>query len=1537
MTNTFSWELIDKMFTDNPYLLVEHHLNSYNDFYNNGIYKIFKENNPLRFIERNEEKENEVLSEILIYMGGENGNEIFFGKPILYDNNTKKYMYPNDARLKNLNYSMTIHYNITCHYIFYDKNENKKVEKIKKLEKIYLGKFPIMLHSNMCILKDLPREVRFNMGECVNDLGGYFIINGKEKTIVCQEKFSDNMIYVRKHIKDKLCSYDNNECLAKTGEIYICSSEIRSVSEDPSKPIRYSSVRIVTPTSKLSNKQIVVDIPNVRKPVPLFILMRALGIISDKSIIECCLLDLEKNESMIDLFIPSIHDANRIFNQDVALKYISYFTKRKTVSATLEILMNYLLPHIGELNFLDKAYYIGFMVYKLLRVYTKKEEETDRDNFKFKRVELSGDLIYELFREYYLIQKRNIERIIDEDYYFHKIKYQDANIMLLIEDNYQTIFKEKIIEDGFKKAYKGNWGATSRTKKLGVVQDLNRLSWNSFISHLRKINLDIPSTAKLVAPRLLNSSQWGIIDPVDTPDGGNIGTHKHLSIGAIITSGYSVYPFINWLKINFNIKLIQECDNKLLSKYTKIFINGIWLGIYEEPNEFVSKLKLYRHNGIIPIYTSITFNIESNIIYINTDSGRLMRPLYYIDKNTNNLAYQNKYLNKIFESGKYSWEQLLTGFLKKNKENFNMKKNIIYNLDELYGSIIETDILEKNKGIIEYLDTMEEEDTLIAMKYDDLKNNSYFTHLEIDPSLILGVMGNQIPFPECNQLPRDLFSCGQSKQAVSLYNTNYPLRIDKMGVVLNYGEIPLIKSRYLKYFNNEEMPYGVNTIVAIMSYTGYNVEDAILINKSAVDRGLFRTTYFTSYQSYEESSKVSGENINSFFSDVMSKNVKNIKKESDYSFLDEYGLIKENIPVNDKTVLIGKLVSGSSINNDSYSDSSTLPKKGQLGFVDKSFITEGEEGFRIAKIRIREERIPAIGDKMGSRIGQKGTIGLIIPEENMPYTSEGIRPDLIINPHALPSRMTIGQLIESLFGKVCSMYGAFGDCTAFSYNGPNMKTYGELLNKVGFHSSGNQILYDGMSGEQLESDIFIGPTYYMRLKHMVKDKINYRAKGPKTILTRQSVHGRANDGGLRIGEMERDGIIGHGMSYFLNESFLKRGDEYYMAVCNKTGSIAIYNETLNIFLSPFIDGPIKFSDGINDTQSIDTITRFGRSFSIVKIPYSLKLLIQELQVLNIQLRIITDANIDNLMTLNYSNTINKMLNIDENIDDNINELTILYKKAIEEKLNIIKKKKQQKNVEKIINEKIVQPSDIWEDEEKIKSIYSNSTEQSPPYQEQQSPPYQEQQSPPYQGQQSPPYQEQQSPPYQGQQSPPYQEQQSPPYQGQQSPPYQGQQSPPYQGQQSPPYQGQQSSYYKGQQSPPYQVEQSPPYQEQQSPPYAPYSPYNSQEKEQSPPYAPYSPYNSQEEEEEEETPEKEETEILGGNIEKKILKNKKEEIKKMYDGLSERQKQIFVNMINDENNLDENNILTKIIEDEKDEKVQNKNDEEINKKKIVLI
>ena len=398
------------------------------------------------------------------------------------------------------------------------------------------------------------------------------------------------------------------------------------------------------------------------------------------------------------------------------------------------------------------------------------------------------------------------------------------------------------------------------------------------------------------------------------------------------------------------------------------------------------------------------------------------------------------------------------------------------------------------------------------------------------------------------------------------------------------------------------------------------------------------------YEAREESSKVSGMN-NSKFANIEKNNVIGKKKGYDYSFLDDYGLIKENTELNDKMILIGK-INANMVNKEVWIDDSIKPKKGQLGYVDKSFITLGEEGFNVAKVRLREERIPAIGDKMASRAGQKGTIGLIIPEADMPYTEDGIRPDLIINPHAIPSRMTIGQIVESLLGIACASYGAFGDCTAFQVKGSNYTTYGPMLTKAGFNNTGNHVLYNGMTGEQVQANIYMGPTYYMRLKHMVKDKINFRARGPNQQLTRQPVQGRANDGGLRVGEMERDAICAHGLAYFLNESFLVRGDEYYMAVCNKTGNIAIYNEDRNLFLSPYADGPINFSTNPDGSMNIKNLSRFGRSFSLLRIPYSFKLLIQELQVMNIQMRLITDENIDQLMSMSYSNNICKILDKD---------------------------------------------------------------------------------------------------------------------------------------------------------------------------------------------------------------------------------------------------------------------------------------------------
>ena len=1271
-----SWKIIHKYFTDNPNNLVNHHLESYNDFFNGGINRILNENNPIRFIEREDESEpDSQRNECMLYLGGKDGSKIYLGKPIIYDDNHSHFMYPNDARLRNMTYGTTVHYDVDVDFIYY--YNGAKIEKTITLEKIFLGRFPIMLQSNLCILGGLEREARFNMGECRNDYGGYFIIDGKEKIVIPQEKFADNMLYIRQN---------------KDDDIYSNSAEIRSVSEDTSKPIRTTAVKIVAPSPSFTNNQIVVAIPNVRKPIPLFIVMRALGIISDKDIIKTCILDLDKNNSYIDLFIPSVHDANKIFNQTTALKYIASFTKRNTISGTLEILSDYFLPHVGELNFLEKAYFLGNMVFRLLKVYTKEEKPTDRDNFRFKRVELTGSLIYDLFREYYLIQKKDISRKIDEEYYYHKgeykgiedsskkksagdekskeSKYRGDNFVGLIESNIREFFKDRIVEAGFKKAFKGNWGSESHTKRLGAVQDLNRLSWYTFISHLRKINLPLDSSAKVVGPRLLNSSQWGFIDPIDTPDGGNIGLHKHLSIVAHITSGTSSMPIIKWLRANTPMKIIMESSHEQLANSTKIFVNGSWIGGIDEPFELIDTFKLYKRNGLIPIFTSISFNYQYNEINIYTDAGRLTRPIYYIDENKKESFNRKDIMEKI-KSEKLSWSQLVSGIKEKSLEKYSIKSNKIYEVTELYkdvGSKLDDvyQMLQNNRAVIDYIDTAEEESALIAVRQEDLKKSKYYTHVEIDPSLILGVMGNLVIYPENNPLPRNSFSCGQSKQAVSMYHSNYQMRIDKMGVVLNYGQTPLIKSRYLEYINNEEQPYGINAIVAIMSYTGYNVEDAILINEGSLSRGIFRTTYYSMYEEREESSKVSGLS-NSKFANIEKNKVTGTKPGYDYSFLDDYGMIKENTPVNDKMILIGK-ISSNLENKDLWTDASVKPKKGQLGFVDKSFITDSEDGFNIAKVRLREERIPAIGDKMASRAGQKGTIGLIIPEENMHFTPDGIRPDLIINPHALPSRMTIGQIVESLFGKACLNYGMFGDCTAFQVKGSNHQTYGKMLVEAGFNSTGNQMLYNGMTGEQLESNIYIGPTYYMRLKHMVKDKINYRARGPNTGLTRQPVQGRANDGGLRIGEMERDGVLGHGLSYFLNESFLVRGDEYYMAVCNKTGAIAIYNDAKNIFLSPFADGPINFHTNPDGTMNIKNVSKFGRSFSIVKIPYSFKLLIHELQTMNIQMRIITDENVDQLTSMSYSNNINKLLKTEEK---DIKNIISMYTADINKKIDNI--------------------------------------------------------------------------------------------------------------------------------------------------------------------------------------------------------------------------------------------------------------------------
>ena len=844
--NHVSWTIIEQLFKENEQCLVSHHIDSYNSFIQNGIPRIFKENNPCRYLENAETNQ----TECLIYLGGKDGSAVHFGKPVIHDSDTnyKHYMYPNDARLRNMTYGVAIHYDVDIDFIYYTETGERTIVS-QKIENVFLGKFPIMVQSNLCVLKGLSVDARFNLGECKHDYGGYFIIDGKEKLIISQEKFADNMLYIREYPE---------------GSINTHSAEIRSVSEDTSKPIRVNTVTIVAPTATMSNKQIVVNIPNVRKPVPLFVLMRALGLESDKQIIEYCLLDLEKNKKYVDLFIPSIHHASVVFNQHTALEFIALLTKRQTIITAQEILMNYFLAHIGTDNFIDKAYFVGYMVRKLLRVYMKDDHPTDRDNFKCKRIELSGALMYDLFREYYLTQKRQIELAVDK-LHFNTTTYKGSKI-LDTYGNIQEIFKRHglIVQDGVRKGFKGNWGSLQYTKRVGLVQDVARLSWFTFISHLRKVNLEMDPTSKLVKPHLLNNSQFGYIDPVDTPDGGNVGLHKHIAISTVITTEYSGDSLIKWLLERFVVIPLSTCLPAFANENTKLFVNGKWIGMVEVPLKMVEIVRLYKRNGIIPFHTSVRFNYKDNEILIYTDGGRMTRPLYYIDSNIgpsflramppsiSSRRHAPSDLQNL--STQLTWKQIVSGY-SKNTADFNPFHNNLYSTKDMFPEGNDDALIEQlnsSASIVDYIDVMEEESALIAFKLSDI--GKYHTHLEIDPSLMLGVMGNSIIYPEHNQLPRNVFSCGQSKQAVSVYHTNYHMRLDKMGVVLQYGQVPLIKSRYTELVNNEEHPYGVNAIVAIMCYTGYNVEDAILINQGAVDRGLFRTTYFTLYETTDEMS-----------------------------------------------------------------------------------------------------------------------------------------------------------------------------------------------------------------------------------------------------------------------------------------------------------------------------------------------------------------------------------------------------------------------------------------------------------------------------------------------------------------------------------------------------------------------------------------------------------------------------------------------------------------------------------------------------------
>ena len=700
---------------------------------------------------------------------------------------------------------------------------------------------------------------------------------------------------------------------------------------------------------------------------------------------------------------------------------------------------------------------------------------------------------------------------------------------------------------GLIKSLKGNWGLTGDSTKQGIVQDMNRISYASFISHLRRVNLPMDASLKIRAPHQLNGSQWGVMCPCESPDGASIGLLKNM---AILTK---ISPYIDTVHIEKAINMMFTfTERPFTSESVRIELNNNfygWLDDAYKPNEFVDYIRLLRRCGRINSMISVVWSIFENTINIMCGPSRCCRPLIHDVKKL------QAHMHTKGGDNLPDWKEAVFGKRKQDTTEFISRGLILDDVDveNKISNIIAQ--LKEESGFVEYIDIEESNTCLIKF---DIKDKDA-SHYEIHPTTMFSAYTATIPLSNHNQAPRNIFSGAQGKQAIGVYATNWPHRIETMSSILHYPQKPLVATRYAKYLNVDTLPNGENLIVAIATYTGYNQEDSIIINKHSIDRGLFNISYFKSHIGEEEDMK-NGDYIH--INNPNQVHGCEITKFANYKKLDDQGLPIVNEYIKEGDAYLGKVMYNAATGtNISKCD---IAGKTMEGFIDKVVVYtrgKGTDKKRVAKIRIRKPRMPELGDKMGSRHGQKGVIGAILPQEMMPFNKDGIVPDIIINPHAFPSRMTIAHLLECVLAKAGTCKGCTFDATPFEQNDFE-SVYNMLETKYKMDRYGDELLYNGITGEQIETKIFFGPTYYYRLKHMVADKLNYRQGGKIVSMTRQPPKGRGNDGGLRIGEMEVNAILGHGVAAFMKETMMERSDKFVNGGLNMPYTFKLFNQEL---------------------------------------------------------------------------------------------------------------------------------------------------------------------------------------------------------------------------------------------------------------------------------------------------------------------------------------------------------------------------------------
>lgn len=1163
--HSFAWEVIDKYFKYNKgYQLVKHQLESFNDFLLNKLDQIIEGFNPIE-IHHQYIPEFDKFKYVMVV---EIKNPVL-NKPIVYEKDgSVKIMTPNDARQRNFTYSSNVTVDLHIIARTLDVDGQTYASEVKQINNISLGKIPIMVKSNYCVMKD---KFMDNGTECRYDFGGYFIVNGNEKVVISQDRISENKTYV--FLNSKISTYSH-------------VAEIRSVQENKLGVPKITSLKLAAKANQFG-RYIRANIHHIKTDVPVFILFKALGLESDKTILQYIVYDVDDptNQLIMNQLVACIEEANSVLCQRDALEYLSKYlnitgypreflnNKMHRLNIIRTVLEKEFLPHVGP-TFEKKALYLGYMVNKLTKCYLGLKEFDDRDSYINKRIDSPGILMANLFRQYYGKVIKDMRNMIQKEINNGGWKATNKFINVINKVNVNNkIIKSSIIDSGLRYALAtGNWGIKSNKNKQGVAQVLNRMTYNSTVSHLRRVNTPIEKSGKLVQPRKLHPTQWGIICPAETPEGASVGLVKNLSMAANITvssNSTNVRELIKELgTIEFGAISITS-----FHKMTKVVVNGDIVGVHEKPNELFAELKKLKTLGCINIFTSTVWNILEKEISISTEGGRCVRPMFKVDEIMN---MPESTLTTV-ESKETSWQDILT-----------------------------------STNIIEFLDVEETNTTLTAMKYTDLfkqsKGASYapkYSHLELHPSLILGALAGCIPFSDHNQAPRNCYQASQGKQALGIYASNFRHRYDTLAHVMTYPQKPLVRTKMSKILNNDDLPCGINAIVAIATYTGFNQEDSIIMNKSAIDRGLFTSTYFRTYKEQNNKNHSNGEE--EFFTKPEMEEGKT-SKPYNYDKLQKDGFVPENTYVSTGDVIIGKCMPNKNGNTITYKDNSIPIKNNETGFIDRNcyndnhFTNINGDGYSFCKVRLRSERIPTIGDKFSARSAQKGTVGMIYRQEDMPFTKDGIVPDLIMNPHAIPSRMTIGQLMECIIGKACVNIGSYADATPF--NECNIEDVAEILQENGMERYGNEILYNSRTGEQISTEIFIGPTFYQRLKHMTADKIHSRASsGPVVLLTRQPAEGRARDGGLRIGEMELECNWAHGIFQFLKERLMECSDNYRIFICKNCGNMATVNPEKNIYCC----------------KNCKNINKFGE----VRIPYACKLLFHEIQTMGIGAKFIT--------------------------------------------------------------------------------------------------------------------------------------------------------------------------------------------------------------------------------------------------------------------------------------------------------------------------